>query len=84
MQIMRRELIKRKEDEETLPLSDMHIEKLYGLLVDTLRLDGHDIAPSWFIIRRYEYFASRIQPEPSLLNSFFLGGGLLKPMISQT
>ena len=69
---LRRTLIKRSEDGEIVPLDARLIKRLYDVLVDDLDLADHDIAPPSFAIRRYEYFASKVPPEPSLLNSFYL------------
>jgi hypothetical protein len=53
-------------------LTKSAITGLYADLVDALKLAGQDIAPPHFAVRRYEFFASKVAPEPSLLNSFFL------------
>ncbi len=68
----RGKLIQRDNDGEVYPLTKSSIDNLYTLLVDALHLTGHDISPPHFAIRRFEFFASKVPPEPSLLNSFFL------------
>jgi len=65
-------LIQRNEEGDILPLNRAAITALFDHLVDELNLSGLDIAPPDFAIRRYEFFASKTPPEPSLLNSFFL------------
>lgn len=67
-----RRLFKRDSSGEILPLDIKAINDLYQHLVAELNLAGHDITPPDFAIRRYEFFANKNPPEPSLLNSFFL------------
>lgn len=68
----REKLIHKDEDGEIIPVTKPDVDGLYSHLVDVLALTGHDISPPRFAIRRYEFFASKVPPEPSLLNSFFL------------
>ena len=70
--ILGEQLVQRDEDGEILPLENSHITQLYSLLVRELNLANLDISPPSFAIRRYEFFASKIPPEPNLLNSFYL------------
>lgn len=68
----REKLIQRDEKGEVRPLTKASINSLYTMLVSSLHLNGHDISAPHFAIRRYEFFASKVPPEPGLLNSFFL------------
>ncbi|MCB9947475.1 MAG: hypothetical protein H6842_06555 [Rhodospirillaceae bacterium] len=68
----RERLIRRNKDGDILPLTKAAVARLYAHLVAALQLSGHDIRPPHFVLRRYEFFASKVPPEPSLLNSFFL------------
>lgn len=68
----RKQLIIRDEDNEIIPLSKKHIESLYQFLITKLDLQGFETNKPYFAVRRFEYFASKTPPEPSLLNSFFL------------
>lgn len=66
-------LLYRRDDKGDIrPLDRQAIRRLFDHLVSALDLAGMDIAPPDFALRRYEFFASKIPPEPSLLNSFFL------------
>lgn len=65
-------VIKRNRDGDILPLTKTHIKAIYDYLVEVLQLHGHEVSPPSFAVRRHEYFASRVPPEPGLLNSFFL------------
>ena len=69
---MREEIIKKDKNDDVIPLNKSSIEQLYASLVRKLDLGQQNIAPPYFAVRRYEFFASRIPPEPSILNSFFL------------
>jgi hypothetical protein len=69
---LREKLIKRDREGDVLPLTTSSIDALYSFLVRALNLQGQEISPPHFAIRRYEFFASKVPPEPSLLNSFFL------------
>lgn len=68
----REKLFKRDKDGELMPLTKHAIHDLYRHLVEVLQLQGQEIAPPSFAVRRYEFFASKVPPEPSLLNSFYL------------
>ncbi|MEP1157723.1 hypothetical protein [Roseibium sp.] len=68
----RKILIKRDRSNDVLPLTKSHISELFEHLVTALNLHGHAIKAPYFILRRYEFFASKTPPEPGLLNSFFL------------
>lgn len=68
----RQRLIWRDRDNEILPLTRGHIGELFDYLVDALNLHGQEVKAPYFALRRYEFFASKIPPEPGLLNSFFL------------
>ena len=65
-------LIQRNSDGDVIPLNRSKIKALFDHLVTELNLTGLDIAPPDFAIRRYEFFASKVPPEPTLLNSFYL------------
>ena len=65
-------LIRRDQQGEVLPLTKQHIGELFAFLVDAMGLAALEVKPPYFALRRYEFFASKIPPEPSLLNSFFL------------
>ncbi|NOR61566.1 MAG: hypothetical protein GQ535_03605 [Rhodobacteraceae bacterium] len=65
-------LIKKDRNGDILPLKKSHVKAMFEHLVGALQLEGHDISPPHFAIRRYEFFASKVPPEPGLLNSFFL------------
>lgn len=66
------QLLKRDRNGDLAPLDGAHIRLLYSWLVAALSLDGLSIAPPAFALRRYEFYASKVPPEPTLLNSFFL------------
>jgi hypothetical protein len=68
----RKRLIKRDRNDEVVPLTKKHIKELFDHLVQSLNLTGHEIKAPYFALRRFEFFASKIPPEPGLLNSFFL------------
>lgn len=72
LKVLQRELIKRDGEGEILPLTKRSIRDLYEMLTRELHIESQDISPPAFAIRRYEYFASKVPPEPGLLNSFFL------------
>lgn len=72
MAAFRRLLIRRDRNDEIIPLTKRHIKELFDHLVFALNLHGHAIRAPYFALRRYEFFASKTPPEPSLLNSFFL------------
>lgn len=65
-------LIKKDRNGDILPLTKLHVKAMFEYLVGALQLEGQDISPPHFAIRRYEFFASKVPPEPGLLNSFFL------------
>ena len=65
-------LIKKDRDGAVTHLTKAHIASLYEYLVGALNLSGHTLREPYFVLRRYEFFASKTPPEPSLLNSFFL------------
>lgn len=69
---LRKLLIRRARNNEVIPLTNRHITELFEHLVTALNLRGHSIQAPYFALRRYEFFASKTPPEPSLLNSFFL------------
>lgn len=68
----RKRLIKRDRNNDVVPLTKKHIRELFDHLVQSLNLTGHEIKAPYFALRRFEFFASKIPPEPGLLNSFFL------------
>ena len=68
----KKRLIRRDRNDEVIPLSKKHIGELFDHLVRNLNLAGYEIKAPYFALRRYEFFASKTQPEPGLLNSFFL------------
>lgn len=68
----RKRLIKRDRNDEVVALTKKHIKELFDHLVQSLNLAGHEIKAPYFALRRFEFFASKIPPEPGLLNSFFL------------
>ncbi|KUP94233.1 hypothetical protein [Tritonibacter horizontis] len=68
----RKRLIKRDRNDDVVPLTKQHIRELFDHLVQALNLTGHEIKAPYFALRRFEFFASKIPPEPGLLNSFFL------------
>ncbi len=72
LKAMRERLIRRDDNGDVIPLTKASINSLYSFLVQRLELQGHDTTPPYFAVRRYEFFASKIPPEPSLLNSFYL------------
>lgn len=68
----RKILIRRDREDEILPLTKRHINALFTFLVDVMSLSTLEVKSPYFALRRYEFFASKTPPEPSLLNSFFL------------
>lgn len=75
---IKRELLKRLI--RTLPsgniasLDHSTIQQAFHFLVTRMGLEALVIREPYFAIRRYEFFASKLQPEPScILNSFYLG-----------
>ena len=68
----KKRLIRRNRNDEVVPLTKKHIGELFDHLVRTLNLVGHEIKAPYFVLRHYEFFASKTPPEPGLLNSFFL------------
>lgn len=69
---LKKKLIRRDDDGDILPLTKTSIQSLFKFLVNELDLGGQKILAPDFLVRRFEFFASKIPPEPSLLNSFFL------------
>lgn len=69
---LKNKLIRRDSDGEILPLTKAAIQSLFKFLVNELDLGGQKVLAPDFLVRRFEFFASKIPPEPSLLNSFFL------------
>ncbi len=65
-------MIKYDRDGEVMPLTKQHIAKLFDYLVHKLDLGKLEVTRPYFALRRYEFFASKTPPEPTLLNSFFL------------
>ena len=57
---------------DILPFDKAHISELYQFLRTKMDLSALEIKPPSFAIRRYEFFASKLPPEPGLLNSFFM------------
>jgi hypothetical protein len=45
---------------------------IFDYLVQKLDLGKLEVTRPYFALRRYEFFASKTPPEPTLLNSFFL------------
>jgi hypothetical protein len=72
MSAFRKILIKHDRNNEVVSLTKEHITELFCHLVDALKLHDHTVQAPHFALRRYEFFASKTPPEPSLLNSFFL------------
>lgn len=68
----RQQLILRDKDDQIVPLTRRHIERLYDFLVGKLNLQQLETNRPYFAVRRFEHFKSKTPPEPSLLNSFFL------------
>lgn len=64
--------IRKDNNGQTFPLTKAVITDLFDHLCQTLNLRDHDVEAPSFAIRRYEFFASKKPPEPSLLNSFYL------------
>lgn len=64
--------IHKESDGEPQPLTISHIQAMYNHLINALQLEELDVSPPSFAIRRFEFFASKVPPEPGLLNSFFL------------
>lgn len=69
---LQKQLIRRDDDGAILPLDRPTIDRAYQYLVKGLNLNGLDIEGPEYALRRYEYFASKQAPEPSILNSFYL------------
>ncbi|AFO87177.1 hypothetical protein D1821_06040 [Phaeobacter inhibens] len=65
-------LIRYDRDGEIIPLTKQHIEELFDFLSQKLKLNRLEVTRPYFALRRYEYFASKTPPEPTLLNSFYL------------
>lgn len=70
--LLKKSLHKKDRQGELLPLDKMHIKELFDVLVKEMDLRVLEVRPPYFAIRRYEFFASKIPPEPRLLNSFFM------------
>ncbi len=65
-------LVQCDDDGEILPLTHESIANLDAYIKAVLNLGLLETKPPSFALRRYEYFASKSSPEPSLLNSFYL------------
>jgi hypothetical protein len=64
--------LKREEDDEVLPLDEATILRGFQWLCDQIGLPVDErVAPS-FAIRLYRWFQAKGDPDPMLLNSFFL------------
>mgnify|MGYP003648484402 FL=1 len=72
MASFRRLLVRRDHNEEIIALTKERITELYANLVSSLGLEKQEKRAPYFALRRFEFFASKTPPEPSLLNSFYL------------
>ena len=69
---LKKRLFKYDQHGDILPLDKAHISELFQYLKTTMDLNVLEVKPPYFAIRRYEFFASKLPPEPGLLNSFFM------------
>ena len=69
---LKKRLFKYDQQGDILPLDKAHINGLFQFLKEKMDLHALEIKPPSFAIRRYEFFASKLPPEPGLLNSFFM------------
>lgn len=69
---MEKQLQRTDAQGELLPLTREDLDRVYAWLIGALGIPAELAAPPAFAIRSYQYYRSPDQPEPLLLNSFFL------------
>lgn len=68
----REKLISRDRNNEIEPLTKGHIQSIYAWLVQTLDLGTQETKAPYFAVKRFEWMFSKVPPEPSIMNSFYL------------